>query len=380
MFNDLRQLREGAEMILKTALEDSNVIADFVFVPFHDPAVGPATVTRDKQVFKSALNIVRVYGGGDCPEKSLTGIQMALNISRPRSFIYVFTDATASDHKLVGSVLDAIQKMQSQVVFVLTGHCNDLHKPSYKVYQQIAAASSGQVFNLNKTSVYKVLEFVRTSIKGRTVNLGSAFNPAGYNYTQKIPVDKSVGEVTVSVSGLKPQIKVVNPSGKELTGPPQLVTTLDLSEIMIVKVLEPEPGNWSIIVGSEEEHSVKVVGLSNLTFQHGFSVKPPNSLEETSYRPLQDAYNHMMISLSETNTSLQLERVQLLGLDGKAIFEVPLKGTDKKRTYVADAFVPPNDFFNIAIIGHDEFGQEVRRVGPTAVQVKRPGMYDEKLD
>lgn len=37
MFNDLRQLREGAEMILKTALEDSNVIANFVFVPFHDP-------------------------------------------------------------------------------------------------------------------------------------------------------------------------------------------------------------------------------------------------------------------------------------------------------------------------------------------------------
>lgn len=54
-----------------------------------------------------------------------------------------------------------------------------------------------------------------------------------------------------------------------------------------MKVLEPEPGNWSIIVGSEEEHSVKVVGLSNLTFQHGFSLKPPNSLEETTYRPLQ---------------------------------------------------------------------------------------------
>lgn len=56
----------------------------------------------------------------------------------------------------------------------------------------------------------------------------------------------------------------------------------------------------------------------------------------------------MMISLSETNTSVQLERVQLLGLDGKNIFEVPLKEIDK-RTYVADAFVPPNDFFNIAV-------------------------------
>lgn len=37
MHNDLRQLREGAEMIMTAALEEGNVIADFVFVPFHDP-------------------------------------------------------------------------------------------------------------------------------------------------------------------------------------------------------------------------------------------------------------------------------------------------------------------------------------------------------
>lgn len=37
MYNDLRQLREGAEMIMDTALEESKIIADFVFVPFHDP-------------------------------------------------------------------------------------------------------------------------------------------------------------------------------------------------------------------------------------------------------------------------------------------------------------------------------------------------------
>lgn len=37
MYNDLEQLRNGAEMILETALEDSNIIEDFVFVPFRDP-------------------------------------------------------------------------------------------------------------------------------------------------------------------------------------------------------------------------------------------------------------------------------------------------------------------------------------------------------
>lgn len=38
MYNDLKQLREGAEMILNTAMQESDIIANFVFVPFHDPS------------------------------------------------------------------------------------------------------------------------------------------------------------------------------------------------------------------------------------------------------------------------------------------------------------------------------------------------------
>ncbi|KAL4706432.1 hypothetical protein ACJJTC_010915 [Scirpophaga incertulas] len=323
MHNDLRQLKQSAEMILNTALEESKIIADFAFVPFHDPVVGPATVTQQKSEFKAALDRVHVYGGGDCPEKSLGGIKLALSVSRPRSFIYVFTDATASDYRLVGNVLDMVQRKQSQVVFVLTGHCNDLNKPSYQVYEQIAAASSGQVFNLNKTNVHKVLEMVRTSLKGRNVNLGAVVLPAGYNYTQGIPVDSSVAEVTVSVAGSRPQITVLDPKGRELTGPPQLVTTLDLSEIMVVKVLEPEAGNWSIVVGGAGEHSLRVAALSNLTFDCGFSV--PLTKKE---------------------------------------------GGD--HIYLADAFIPPDDFFYVAINGHDSTNQQLRRVGATAVQAKLP--------
>ncbi|XP_060806233.1 hemicentin-1-like [Amyelois transitella] len=373
MYNDLKQLREGAELILNTALEESDVIGDFVFVPFHDPVVGPATVTRDKKVFHSALDIIRVYGGGDCPEKSLSGIQLALDVSRPKSFMYVFTDATAADHRLVGKVLDAVQRKQTQVVFVLTGHCNDLNRPSYKVYQQIAAASSGQVFNLNKTSVHKVLDFVRSSIKGRSVNLGSVVQPGGQNYTQGIPVDSSLSEVTVSVSGANPQIRVVNPSGEEITGPPQLVTTLDLSEIMVVKVLDPEPGNWTVTVGSEQGYSVKVVGMSNLTFSHGFSVAPPSSAEEISYRPLKGTYNHMLISLSPTDAAVNVNYAQIVALEGRILFEVPLKRfKEEMGVYIAEAFVPPDDFFYIAIEGKDEHNQELRRIGATAVQAKVP--------
>ncbi|XP_062528132.1 hemicentin-1 isoform X4 [Bombyx mori] len=372
MHNDLTQLREGAEMILNTALDESNIIDNFVFVPFHDPGVGPPTVTKSKDVFKTALNVVNVYGGGDCPENSLGGIMMALTVSHPRSFLYVMTDATAADHRLVGKVLDLVQRKQSQVVFVLTGHCDDLHKPTYQVYQQIAAASSGQVFNLNKTSVHEVLNFVKSSLKGNTVNLVSAVKTAGHNYTKVIPVDKSVGEVTVSVSGVKPHIKVVNPNDEELTGPPKLVKILDLSEIMVVKVLDPEPGTWSISVGSEKDYSVKVVGLSNLTFNYGFSLQRPTSMAETGYRPLKRTYNHMMLSLSETDVPIYLEYAEIVDLEGRTLFEVPLKSDTENNLYWADAFVPPDDFFYIAINGRDENGQEFRRVGTTAVQARLP--------
>ncbi|XP_059061700.1 hemicentin-2-like [Achroia grisella] len=373
MLNDLKQLRAGAEMVLNTALQESNVIGDFVFVPFHDPAVGPATVTRDKSIFKNALNIVHVHGGGDCPEKSLSGIHLALNVSRPRSFLYVFTDATAGDHRLVGQVLDAVQRKQSQVVFVLTGHCNDLQKPSYKVYHQIAAASFGQVFHLNKTNVHNVLDFVRSSIRGRSVNLGSIVKEGGHNYTQELPVDSTLSEVTVSVSGAKPKIKVVNPSGEELRGPPQLVTTLDLSEIMVVKVIQPEPGNWTITVGSEHDYSVKLIGVSNLTFSHGFSVHKPATIAETSYRPLKGTYNHMLVKLSQADAPVEIDCAEIQTLDGRVLFEVPLRYLDKKnKVYITDAFLPPDDFFYIAIKGTEQNHQELRRVGTTAVQPKDP--------
>lgn len=47
---------------------------------------------------------------------SLGGIKLALNVSLPKSYIYVFTDATAQDHHLINNVLDLVQRKQTQVM------------------------------------------------------------------------------------------------------------------------------------------------------------------------------------------------------------------------------------------------------------------------
>lgn len=61
------------------------------------------------------LDNLKLYGGGDCPESTLKGIRTALKYALPKSYVYVFTDATAKDFGLDVDVLSLIQRRQATV-------------------------------------------------------------------------------------------------------------------------------------------------------------------------------------------------------------------------------------------------------------------------
>ena len=77
--------------------------------------IGPAEIKSSVSDFERALKDLYIEGGGDCPESSIGGIKMALEVSHPKSFIFVFTDAPPKDVQKMDDVVDLVQATQSKV-------------------------------------------------------------------------------------------------------------------------------------------------------------------------------------------------------------------------------------------------------------------------
>ncbi|NWQ77372.1 HMCN1 protein, partial [Columbina picui] len=330
-------------------------------------------------------------GGGDCPEMSIGAIKIALEISLPGSFIYVFTDARSKDYRLTHEVLQLIQQKQSQVVFVLTGDCDDRDHIGYKVYEEIASTSSGQVFHLDKKQVNEVLKWVEEAVQASKVHLLSTDHLTMAVNTWQIPFDPSLKEVTVSLSGPSPAIEIRDPLGEQISKGSGLNELLNIhNSAKVVNVKDPEPGTWTIKTSSSGRHSVRITGLSTIDFRAGFSRKPTLDFKKTSSRPVQGIPTFVLLNTTGVFLPARVDRIELLSITGELLKTLPVKYYPDRKPYglwnISD-FIPPDEAFFVKITGYDRDDYLFQRVSsvsfssvtPDAPKVtmptKTPGYY-----
>ncbi|KAG5850585.1 hypothetical protein ANANG_G00084020 [Anguilla anguilla] len=367
MYDDLVQVIEGASKILETSLSrPKKPLYNFALIPFHDPEIGPVTITTDPKKFQYELRELYVQGGGDCPEMSIGAIKIALEISLPGSFIYVFTDARSKDYRLTHEVLQLIQQKQSQVVFVLTGDCDDRAHIGYKAYEEIASTSSGQVFHLDKKQVNEVLKWVEEAVQSSKVHLLSTDHHAGVSNTWQIPFDPSLKEVTVALSGPAPDIEILDPQGKRIEKSQGLNELLHIpNSARVINVKDPKPGMWTIKTTSEGRHSVRISGLSTIDFRAGFSRKPTLDFKMTSSRPVQGIPTYILLNTTGLSPPARADRLELVSISGVVIKTLPIRYYPERQPFGLwniTEFIPPNEAFFLRVTGYDKDGFLFQRV------------------
>ncbi|XP_032434339.1 hemicentin-1 [Xiphophorus hellerii] len=367
MYDDLKQVIEGASRILeKTLSRRTRPIKNFVLVPFHDPDIGPVSITTDPKKFQQDLQELFVQGGGDCPEMSIGAIKKALEVSLPGSFIYVFTDARAKDFRLKRDVLRLVQLRQSQVVFVLTGDCGDRSQPGYRAYEEIAATSSGQIFHLDKQQVNEVLKWVEETVQAMKVHLLSSNHDSAQENKWEVPFDPSLREVTVSLSGPAPQIELSDPYGRVVGVEQGLKELLNIpNSARVINLKFPKPGFWKLKVSCSGRHTLRVTGVSSLDFRAGFSTLPVSEFNHTRERPIKGLPAHVMLKCTGLKPPGYLSQVELMSASGRSLRTIPVSlpsdlGQQGLWT-LPDFRTPPQSFF-IKATGNDESGFRFQRL------------------
>ncbi|KAI5633526.1 von willebrand factor type A domain-containing protein [Phthorimaea operculella] len=266
--DDIDQVKTKVDELFDAAYNsNSSKIENFIIVTFNDPDVKLRTKTKDRDVFKKALNDIQVDGGGDCPEMALTGLELALQEAREKSFVYLFTDASAKDDNKTETVQAMAKEKKCRLFFMVTGNCYD---DKDHIYKDLAAETEGQVFNLEKKEIAQLLGYARETLAGgyaASVPLRRASAPAPAAFAEsfsttpssgdtisEFELDEATKEVLVSVSGSDPEVTVTGPGGVA----PKTQDIANTSGSKVFKILEAAPGSYTIVVKSRGPSSVIV--------------------------------------------------------------------------------------------------------------------------
>jgi hypothetical protein len=345
----------------------------YVLTPFNDPTWGPSFSTANATDLIAAVSALTASGGGDCPELPMHGLLDGIAASFPDGKLFLYTDASAKDGSLAGSVIAAAQAKSIQVNFFNFGSCSPID-PSYAL---VANGTGGQAFFLARSEAGTTFSLIKPQTGVQPVTILTATDSlSGTSRTFNVPVDSSVGSVTFSVSFTGPNsIKITRPSGTTVNGSDPGVTFTALSTGEVVTIQSPQQGVWQLQLGGIGTFTANVQGtttpdqVDNLIRLDHFAFvtlagrpghpgfyqipgQPVSGVSQTGLAILQGPFasaNFKLVSQSSTD----LQTINLAQGD-----------PDAEASEFVGSFVVPSQPFRVVVTGIDNLGQAFQRIFP----------------
>ncbi|XP_028277317.1 von Willebrand factor A domain-containing protein 7-like [Parambassis ranga] len=343
MMDDINAVKNVSSFIINSKVGTADEPSIYILVPFNDPDFGPVYKTTNPNDFKNLINSLTASGGGDYPEMSLSGLELALTNAPPNSEIFVFTDAPAKDIELKGTVIALIEQTKTVVNFMITGFLgssrrrrdvgNDpqqqqrgwMVRSEAQLYRDLAQASGGQAIQVTKNELLTAaINIVTESSTSSLVTLLLASRSAGNAESFTFSVDESVKDPTIYITGSSVSFTLINPSGV----PQNISNTSESSIIKYQSVgnlrtlwLQTQVGQWEIKIVSSQAYTLKVIGKSPIDFLYDFldaTQGPLGELDVIDYRPTSGANGTLRVTVTGSD-SLTLTEVHLVETSGSGV-------------------------------------------------------------
>uniref|UniRef100_A0A8C9RCE8 von Willebrand factor A domain-containing protein 7-like n=1 Tax=Scleropages formosus TaxID=113540 RepID=A0A8C9RCE8_SCLFO len=373
MSDDIEEAKRVSFSIIDSRRGTPEEPSAYILVPFNDPDFGPLTRTTNADEFKLRISALTPDGGGDEPEMCLSGLQLALTGASPSSQIFVFTDASAKDEYLKGTVLALIEKTHSVVTFMLTNVFSARRRRSSgidvnqgqrfssrmsgaasQLYQDLAQASGGQAIQVTKATLPQATNIIVDSTTSALVTVFQATRDYGKPESFSFMVDESLWNVTAYITGSIVTFTLQSPSGEnqgntELNGP--LGTIQAVGNLYRVQ-LNQQVGLWTVNISSSQPYSLKVTGRSPADFIFMF-VEKTNGFREglvsREGRPLLGKNSTLYLTVSDSVT-LTVTAVSLVEASGSQEFNGTVESLGRGNYLVSVDRVPEGQF-SVRLLG-----------------------------
>ncbi|KAG7458467.1 hypothetical protein MATL_G00220550, partial [Megalops atlanticus] len=303
MADDIAEAKRVAFSIIDSKKGTADEPSSYILVPFNDPGVGPLTRTTDADIFKQRINELTANGGGDTPELSLSGLQLALTSAPPSSEIFVFTDAPAKDTELRSTVFALIESTKSVVSFLLTNALTARRRRSSgqdqdqgqrltsritssdnQLYQELAVASGGQAIEVTKATLSQATDIIVDTSTSALVTVFQSVRNPGKPDNFSFLVDASVRNLTVYITGSSLSFTLRSPSGvsQDNTVTNGLLGTIQAVGNLYTIRLENQAGLWEISLSSTQPYTLKVTEVKVTLISFTTSWRPSRGLTVTS--------------------------------------------------------------------------------------------------